>query len=670
MKGNMDSAAKAFGELVRESRKARGWSQEALAAEAFPNSTRKGYISLVENGKIPNITRDTVRNIARALEIDPEAIPDVLRWPEANEVVKDTNTVAHEIYADVSKLVAIEQDRGREFGKKEGMLIALANRFADGSPNDFEAALQELARLLEQLESPDDLPAKIDEGSVLRSSTRKFDVMIIHAGGVIGSIPSNREDVTSSETDVDWVRILECTPPLSEEELGYRLGFEELAKEATDAHGTGPQHWIETAKIIEKNYEDCEGFVVLHDTDTMVYAASALSFMLVNLAKPVVLTGATATHPFQIRNDGLQNLITALAIANPRASGIPTIPEVTIAFGSELLRGNRSRKREANGYVAFDTPNYPCLAKFGTSITVNKSAILPLPEDPFYTKKNLEPNIIDFNIFPGVVQNGIADRLFDSEDFNPKGAVIRAYGAGNLPTDERFLSRLSKATKKHGVILLNTTQSIEGSVDFGLYETSSMFLELGMLSGADLTPAAAMTKMMIALADDELKFDKCELRNFLQTNQAGEQSTSVYEVPFKNSVNRISAESPYLTINSSRHCQGSWEPQDVTYAQLRLYSVTTDDADDNLRTESEETFFEVEIRAKNTSEDGEDGGSSPVLVGQFRRANGTSTRFFDVSDVARRLFRPGQYPSFTLKLVSGASAVAWTRAELALFVNR
>lgn len=138
-----------FGRLVRERREMRGWSQEVLAAEAFSNSTRKGYVSRIENGKIPDITRETVRNIARALEIDPELIPLPLRWPEAAETARDTNTVVHDIQRQVDALVADKRDLSREFGIKEGMLIALARRYAEGSPGDFDAALAGLERALE-----------------------------------------------------------------------------------------------------------------------------------------------------------------------------------------------------------------------------------------------------------------------------------------------------------------------------------------------------------------------------------------------------------------------------------------------------------------------------------------------------------------------------------------
>lgn len=671
MTTDKDPAAKEFGRLVRERRKALGWSQEALAAEALSNSTRKNHISQIENGKVPNITQDTVKKVAQALKIDLEEIPPALRWPEASEVVKDTNTVAHEIQTQVNKLVAFQQDRAREFAVKENMLIALANRYAEGSPNDFEAALKELDRALELLEPADHLPADGAEACISLSSPKKIDVMIINAGGVIGSMPNDPEDPASPQILLDRDSFLKRTPELREENLGYNLGFEKLS-ESFEGNGTGPHQWIETVKIIERNYDDCEGFVILHDIDTMVHAASALSFMLVNLGKPVVLTGANSSHLFQVRNDGLLNLITALAVANPKASGISVIPEVMIAFASELLRGNRVRRRDANGYTAYETPKYPPLARIGTDITVDESRILPMPDSAFFVRKNLELNVIDFNVFPGVVHNGIADVLFDSKDFKPKGAVVRAYGAGNIPTDDKFLARLTKATQNHNVTLINVTQCTQGRVELGLYETSNMLLALGMVSGTDLTPEAALMKMMVALADEDMQNDKVALRNFLQTNQTGEQSTSIYEIPFQTSANRLSPESPYMTIKTDRLLPGSLVPSEIEHAHLRLYGVMASDTKKHVPEDDESGFFEVEVYAKISPPERFNRNSSSSFLGRFRRTatENAPVLIHDIPDVTRRSFRPGQCPSFTLRLASARGEVVWKRAELALFVKQ
>ena len=497
-------------------------------------------------------------------------------------------------------------------------------------------------------------------------ATENKGVLVIYTGGTIGSMPKDPQDAASPQVVVEWDDFIERTPQLNPENLGYRLGFEKLS-EALDSCNIGTQHWTEMAEIIETNYDDYEGFVILHGTDTMVYTASALSFMLANLAKPVVLTGSQRTHLFQIRNDGLQNTITALAVANPKASAIPVIPEVMIFFGNDLLRGNRSRKRDANGYIAYETPKYPPLAKIGANIEVDESRILPIPDGVFFVRKNLELKVIDFNVFPGVVHNGIADLMFDNKDFKPRGAVIRSYGAGNIPTDETFLGRLRKASQNNppGVTMINVTQCTQGRVELGLYETSNKLLEFGMVSGTDLTPEAALVKMMVGLADEDLQDDKTGLRTFLQTNQAGEQSTSIYEMPFsKTGGAELSRGERRFRFPADRDLPGSWRPAELEGVQLRLYGAKVTGTDDG-------TPIEVDLYANLSSNEEPGGHASPKFAGRHRKAPTASPTIlsFDALDATRRLFRPGQRASFSLVLASEKGSLEWERAELALFVK-
>ena len=499
-------------------------------------------------------------------------------------------------------------------------------------------------------------------------------VLVIYTGGTIGSMPKDPADPASPQIVVDWEDFLERTPALKSRELGYRLGFEKLS-ESLDSCNIGPEHWTEMAEIIEKNYNEYEGFVILHGTDTMVYTASALSFMLANLAKPVVLTGSQRTHLFQRRNDGLQNTITALAVANPKATGIPPIPEVMILFGTDLLRGNRSRKKDANGFIAYESPKYPALAKIGANIEVDEARILAIPDGEFFARKNLDLNVIDFNVFPGVVHNGIADLLFDNADFKPRGAVVRAYGAGNIPTDEGFLARLAKATQNHDITMINVTQCTQGRVELGLYETSNMLLAFGMVSGTDLTPEAALVKMMVALADEDLQHDKVGLRNFLQTNQAGEQSTSIFEMPFPTPAMNISPGEPRFRFPADRDLPGSWEPTELEGVQLRLYGAKITGTDKKESKDGDNTNeyepLEIDVYANLSSNEDPGGPGSPKFAGRARKApTGDPTILsFDVLQATRRLFRPGQRASFSLIHASKKGDLEWQRAELAIFIK-
>ncbi|WP_299154309.1 asparaginase domain-containing protein [uncultured Tateyamaria sp.] len=494
-------------------------------------------------------------------------------------------------------------------------------------------------------------------------NTENKGVLVIYTGGTIGSMPKDPNDTASPQVVVDWNDFLDRTSVLKEG-LGYRLGFAKLSV-ALDSCDIGPEHWTEMAEIIENNYDDYEGFVILHGTDTMVYTASALSFMLANLAKPVVLTGSQRTHLFQARNDGLQNTITSLSIANPKATGIPVIPEVMICFGTDLLRGNRSKKKDANGYIAYESPKYPNLAKIGANIEVNEARILPIPDGAFFVRKNLELNVIDFNVFPGVVHNGVADLLFDSKSFTPKGAVVRAYGAGNIPTDEKFLARLANASQNDPkVTMINVTQCTQGRVELGLYETSNKLLAFGMVSGTDLTPEAAMVKLMVGLADEDLQYDQVGLRNFLQTNQAGEQSTSIYEMPFPTPAANLSSGKPRFRFPADRDLPGTWEPSELEGVQLRLYGA-------KVTGPAEDEALEIDVYANLSSNEEPSGPESTKFAGRFRKAPTADASIisFDVTAATRRLFRPGQRSSFSLILASEKGDLEWQRAELGLFVK-
>jgi L-asparaginase len=497
-------------------------------------------------------------------------------------------------------------------------------------------------------------------------TTANKGVLLIYTGGTIGSMPKDATDEASPQVVVGWSEFLERTPQLAETTIGFPIGFAQTSQ-ILDSCNIGPDQWTEIAEIIGEKYEQYEGFVILHGTDTMVYTASALSFMLVNLGKPVVLTGAQRAHLFQVRNDALQNMITALLVANPRGSKVPVIPEVMILFGQDLLRGNRTRKRDANGYSAYESPKFPRLASIGASIAVDETRIRKEPTQAFYVRKALQLNVIDFNVFPGVVQNGIADLLLDSEKFKPSGVVVRSYGSGNIPTDRGFLKRFADASNNRGVTMINVTQCTQGRVEQGLYETSNLLLAFGMVSGTDLTPEAALVKLMVALGDEDIASDRMALRNFLQTNQAGEQSTSIYEVPYpkQEGGGDISGPRPRFRFAPDRELPGAWEPADVENAQLRLYGAEVLGGG-----EAGTEPIELEVYANLSSNEDPGGPSSPKFAGTARRAPTTEKTIlsFEVSAATRRLFRPGARASFSLVLKSSGS-LSWERAELALFIK-
>ncbi len=356
-------------------------------------------------------------------------------------------------------------------------------------------------------------------------SNRGHGVLVIYTGGTIGSVPRDPTDPGSPLVVVDWPEFRRRTSSLSEKladgSPNYRyIGFnvDACSLEPLDSCNVGPEHWVQIAQVVEQNYFRYNGFVVLHGTDTMVYTASALSFMLHGLARPVILTGALRSHLTNVRNDGLQNLLTALMLANPKYTGLPVVPEVGVFFNRHLLRGNRARKVNASGFEAFQSPNYPALAVAGESIVVDRRVVRSVAADAVLrVRTKLETNVVAISFFPGIQHSSLlADIL---RDRNLRGVVLMAYGAGTVPATPSVLREIETAVKR-GVVALAVTQCGGGRVDLERYEASARLLDAGVLSGADITPEAALVKLMVLLGDKSLRPD--DVRNLIRQDIAGE----------------------------------------------------------------------------------------------------------------------------------------------------
>lgn len=260
-----------------------------------------------------------------------------------------------------------------------------------------------------------------------------------------------------------------------------------------DSANMNVEHWRSIVKSIADNYNDYDGFVVLHGTDTMAYTASALSFMLQNLAKPVIITGSQLPIG-EVRTDGEENLITALQIAASRDDdGRPTVREVAILFENYLWRGNRSTKRSADNFNAFRSNNYPELAKIGLGIQFKRASLEhPREEGPLEVYPDMDTNVIAIDLFPG-----LNERIFNHLVNTPgvKGIVLRTYGTGNAPTDAWFLEAV-KRTVDAGVLVVNVTQCVNGGVHPKRYITGDKLTNTGVVSGYDITFEAAIAKMM------------------------------------------------------------------------------------------------------------------------------------------------------------------------------
>jgi len=336
----------------------------------------------------------------------------------------------------------------------------------------------------------------------------KTSILIIYTGGTIGMV---KDPENGSLKPFDFDHILKQVPELND--FGFDLttfSFDPLI----DSSNLNPEVWVKIANMIKENYEKFDGFVVLHGTDTMSYTASALSFMLDNLDKPVVLTGSQLPIGM-LRTDGKENLITAVEIAADYKDGKAVVPEVSVLFENRLFRGNRTTKHNAEYFNAFYSYNYPDLAKVGINIHYNEASIQKASGKPFAINTNLDVNIAILKIFPGINKRTV-DAIFNIEGL--KAVVIETYGAGNAPTDTWFVDSIKDAINR-GTIVYNVTQCPSGSVDMGLYETSVELRNIGVVSGHDITTEAAITKLMFLLGQ---KLDLDKVKIFLNKSIKGE----------------------------------------------------------------------------------------------------------------------------------------------------
>jgi L-asparaginase len=334
-------------------------------------------------------------------------------------------------------------------------------------------------------------------------------ILLIYTGGTIGM---RKDFETGALKAFNFSKLLHNIPELKLLDCEIEtFSFET----PIDSSNMNPENWAEMARTIEGKYDGFDGFVVLHGSDTMSYSASALSFMLENLSKPVIFTGSQLPIG-DLRTDAKENLITAIQIASLQENGKPLIKEVCLYFEYKLYRGNRTTKINAEHFKAFISPNYPFLVESGVHLKINSELFLPTQkESQLKVHTHLDNNVAIIKMFPGISET-VLSAIFNIESL--KGIVLETYGAGNAPTEEWFLNLLQKAITR-GLQIVNVTQCSIGSVSMGHYETSTSMKKLGIISGKDITTEAAITKLMYLLGQNVAQKD---FKTIFETSLCGE----------------------------------------------------------------------------------------------------------------------------------------------------
>ncbi len=336
-------------------------------------------------------------------------------------------------------------------------------------------------------------------------------ILIIYTGGTIGMMSDPKTKVLRP---INFEQIMENVPEL--EKLNCKIkvhSFEEII----DSSNMNPAIWSELALLIKENYDSVDGVVILHGSDTMAFTASVLSFMLENLAKPIIFTGSQLPIS-AIRTDAKENLMTAIEIAKAKKNDRARVPEVCIYFDYKLFRGNRAFKYNSSKFEAFRSPNYPILAESGVHLKFNINDIRQPADAPFKIHRKLVNDVAVLKLYPGISQK-VVETILGAD---VRGIVMETFGAGNTTTDKWFTDLLKNAINS-GKVILDISQCKVGTVELGRYETSKELKDMGITNGYDMTYEAAITKMMFLLGQYE---EPLIIKEMLETDLRGELTVS------------------------------------------------------------------------------------------------------------------------------------------------
>ena len=497
------------------------------------------------------------------------------------------------------------------------------------------------------------------------SESRGSGVLVVYTGGTIGSLPKSPDDPHSPLVPGTLEEILRRLPGWNAGSRtmlleGVRVPLGLLSwREPLDSSNISLADWQEMARVVSEHYEEYEGFVILHGTDTMAFTASALAFMLRNLAKPVILTGSQ--RPIgQPRSDAAQNLVTAIELAAAELLGGVVVPEVCVFFRDQLFRGCRARKLDATSFAAFASPKYPALGSVGERVVIDRRLICRHPGEPLRLVERLEPHIASLDVFPGMSAT-LLRNLLRTEGL--RGVVLKTFGTGNAPSTPEFLDAIGEAIRA-GITIVDVSQCASGEVELGLYDVSSGLLSRGVVSGLDMTPEAALTKMCVVLGGEP---EPGRAADLMQLDLAGEQRQSIHHLHYPGGGTLPGGWAAQLAPIRPMTCgPRGFEPRAVEEAMLRVIGLTVDAG-----AKSGGDTVNVTLRAYLDASAEEAGATDGLhCLGEFTRAMvpgaAPESVFLPVTAAARRLLEGAGDRTLTLS-ASGGEGVRWERVDLALF---
>lgn len=486
----------------------------------------------------------------------------------------------------------------------------------------------------------------------------KDKVLIINTGGTVGMVHRDRDNPLSPLIPAKmWDDIAGNHLILKPTILGVGCGYYQF-EPLLDSSDINYANWQQMAQVIGDNYDQYKGFVLLHGTDTMCFTAAALSFMLENLGKPVIITGSQLPM-VNARSDAVQNLVTAIHIAASDTFKYPLVPEVCIFFRDVLIRGNRSRKLSSSGYAGFESPNYPALAKAGEHIDFNTKYIRSQPpqDQQFYANTFLDTNVMVMEIFPGFAPQILRNvfRTPAKETERIKALVLKTFGAGNSPSSREFLAAIEFVTRQ-GTIVVDVTQCLQGMVELGLYEASYGLLNRGVISGLDMTPEAAICKLMYLLGKG---LPKEEVKRVMQFNLRGEQSLNIYN---------IDLEQPGKADPSFRTSQ--MIPSNIVFTRFSSASIRFQDVQLLQKPEGKRPT-RIRIFINHPSADATTPENDPRYANDITgniEFGAKVDLFCDVSAAIKRLVKPGQMTTLSVVAEPGKS-IQWERMSLSIYTE-